>query len=286
MADQALFSPMRAVDANGEPVPGALAYFYVSGTASLLTIYDADGVELANPVVADSAGCFVQVFGAGPMRVNVTTAAGASLPGYPLDPVATAMEITGVASEISFSPVASVPATDVQAAIEYVGDAVVSVSSSLGTFAEEDVADRVKAQSVWTAGTNTTDAMISPKKFSDTFDALLLAARPRYTSTAQTITSAAQIVLAHGLGVEPWDVAFEIECLTAEHNYSIGDRVIVSAHNNSTTTARFNSVVVDATNITIRLSSQAAVFAGADKTTGAVALFTNANWELYVKAQA
>lgn len=287
MADQALFSPMRAVDANGNPVPGALAYFYTSGTASLLTIQDADGVELSNPVEADSGGFFPQVFGAGPMRVIVKTAAGATLPGYPLDPVATAMEITGVASEVSFSPVASVPATDVQAAIEYVGDAVADVSGSLGTMAQEDLADRIHDQSVWTAGTNTTNALISPKKFNDTFVAMLVRDRPRWASSAQTITSGGQIVLTHGLGVSPRAIAFELVCTSADAGYSVDDRILVNATNNSTyDNSRFNSIIASSTTITVRFSDSAAVFVTAHKTTGAATALDNSKWSLYVKANA
>ena len=106
-----------------------------------------------------------------------------------------------------------------------------------------------------------------------------------FKSTLQTITSAGLLVLPHGLGGEPRVVQFVLQCVTAEFNYSVGDRIVASMVNNDTGTAsRLNSVLIDATNITIRLSSATEVFAGANKTTGAAANLINANWNLEVRA--
>ena len=55
---------LRAVDANGAPMPGALLQFYVTGTTTPTNTYTDKtlGTPLANPVVADSGGLFVPIF--------------------------------------------------------------------------------------------------------------------------------------------------------------------------------------------------------------------------------
>lgn len=52
------------VNANGAPISGARAYFYVTGTTTLTNVYADNGLTtpLTNPVIADSAGRFVPIF--------------------------------------------------------------------------------------------------------------------------------------------------------------------------------------------------------------------------------
>ncbi len=53
-----------ALDANGDPISGAKQFFYENGTTTLQAVYsDPDRTTpLTNPVVADSAGRFPQIF--------------------------------------------------------------------------------------------------------------------------------------------------------------------------------------------------------------------------------
>jgi hypothetical protein len=283
MADQALFSPMRALDADGAPVAGALAYFYTTGTASLVTIYDADGAELENPLEADGDGFFVQVFADVTMRVNVTDADGASLPGYPIDPAPRVVIASTEADTISYEPTDNCPETNVQDAITYVADTLTDLSDSLGTFSTQDVADRVIAQASWNAGTSTTDALISPLKLKRRIDAQIGALR--FTSADQTFDSADQLVLAHSLDSTPIMVAFELECTADDAGYVVGNIIQINPTNNSTyDNSRFNSVLVDDTNITIRFSDSAAVFVTARPDTGAAVTLDNSKWTLRVHA--
>lgn len=55
---------LRAVDANGAPLPGALLQFYLTGTTTPTNVYTSAslGVALANPVVADAGGLFVPIY--------------------------------------------------------------------------------------------------------------------------------------------------------------------------------------------------------------------------------
>lgn len=106
-----------------------------------------------------------------------------------------------------------------------------------------------------------------------------------YTSPEQTIASAAGVgPLAHGLGKRPRSVELSVICKTAEHGYAVGDEVIIGTNHTSLSAGRFWAVVVDATAITIRMSSDTQPLALANKSTGAGALATNANWRLIVRA--
>lgn len=55
---------MPALDRNGNPVSGALLYFYLNETTTLQTVYSdfALSTPLTNPVVANSAGVFPDIF--------------------------------------------------------------------------------------------------------------------------------------------------------------------------------------------------------------------------------
>lgn len=106
-----------------------------------------------------------------------------------------------------------------------------------------------------------------------------------FESTAQTITAAGSLTLAHGLASQPNLYFTYIKCTTAEHNYSIGDEVPVPMNGNSNNSYGV-TIVPDATNINVRFGSNAAVFQVLDKTSGASANITLANWEFYVRAWA
>ncbi len=55
---------LRAVDANGVPLNGALLQFYLSGTTTPTPVYTDKtlGTPLSNPVVSNSAGLFPPIF--------------------------------------------------------------------------------------------------------------------------------------------------------------------------------------------------------------------------------
>ena len=62
------------VDGTGVPIPGALLYFYSSGTSSPLTTYSDPllTVPNSNPVVANAAGVFPNIFLNGDYKVVLT----------------------------------------------------------------------------------------------------------------------------------------------------------------------------------------------------------------------
>lgn len=124
MADQ-IFLP-RALDANGDPISGAKAYVYESGTSTPLIVYTDDDLTTAHssPIVADAQGTFAQAFYSGSVdvKVTITDASDVTLNGYPIDPAPVFVGGQG-ASTISFAATATNTATNVQAAIEKVSRA-------------------------------------------------------------------------------------------------------------------------------------------------------------------
>ena len=58
MSDLISFNPVRALDANGSPVPGAQAFFYTSGTTTPVTVFsdDAEQTPHPSPLLADAEG--------------------------------------------------------------------------------------------------------------------------------------------------------------------------------------------------------------------------------------
>lgn len=100
-----------------------------------------------------------------------------------------------------------------------------------------------------------------------------------YESTAQTITAAGPLTLAHGLGYVPKQVWYQLTCVTGEANYTAGQIVQSSGVTTGTANQGF-SAILDATNLTIRFGSGATTFSLPDATTGAAAALTNANWTI------
>lgn len=64
MASEVFTPPSRALDANANPYAGAKWFFYLTGTTTPQTVYTTAALSVAhtNPVVADSAGKFANIF--------------------------------------------------------------------------------------------------------------------------------------------------------------------------------------------------------------------------------
>lgn len=107
-----------------------------------------------------------------------------------------------------------------------------------------------------------------------------------YTSPPQTLTSAAQTILSHGLAGIPQIVTVEIVCQTAELGYSIGDVLEMNpAINDSSdsTRARGFSIVKDATNITVGIGSQGDMII-IQKGTRSFGTINFSNWKFVINA--
>jgi hypothetical protein len=98
----------------------------------------------------------------------------------------------------------------------------------------------------------------------------------QFESADQTITSGGSLTIAHGLGYTPiWNNIWLV-CQTAELGYTAGDIVLWTTGGNN----RGVSFVVDDTNAYVRYGSAVNVFELNNKTTGATASATNANWKM------
>lgn len=104
-----------------------------------------------------------------------------------------------------------------------------------------------------------------------------------FTSTAQTITSGAQVVIAHGLGVVPKLIILELVNVTGEAGYTTGQIIPIGTFDMGSTD-RGCTVLYDATNLNVRYSSAATVFAAPHATTGTTTALTNSSWTLRAKA--
>lgn len=105
------------------------------------------------------------------------------------------------------------------------------------------------------------------------------------TSALKTITGAAALTIAHGLGAVPNFITTILVCQTAELGYSIGDQTIINPALDTNNLNKGQSIVIDATNLYIRFGNDASVFSLVNKTTGDTGGITAANWKIkYIAA--
>ena len=106
-----------------------------------------------------------------------------------------------------------------------------------------------------------------------------------FESEPQTITIGGTLTIPHGLGSAPIMVQPSIECVSADSNYSVGDRVVISMNmTDSIDINRFTSVYWDATNIKVKYSASSTLFYITNATTGNGAAITLDSWRFYVTA--
>lgn len=131
------------------------------------------------------------------------------------------------------------------------------------------------------------DKFMTPERTAQAITALETATvfTESFESSAQSITAAGTLTLAHGLSSQPKLYFTYIKCTTGEHNYSIGDEVPVPMNGNSNNNYGV-TVVPDATNLTVRFGSDANVLQVLDKTSGASANITLSSWEFYARTWA
>ena len=108
----------------------------------------------------------------------------------------------------------------------------------------------------------------------------------QFRSTAQTITAAAQVQVAHGLGAVPKRYWLVLRCTTAELGYSVGDEVIyptAGATLSAGAAANAGAAMrADATNLTVRFGSLAATLNVTRADTGAGANITLGSWAAHL----
>jgi hypothetical protein len=235
MSDQHDFSPVRAIDENGLPVPGAEMRAFIPGTMAPVDIYaDADETILHPiPLLANGAGVFPAVWCSNPFKAEVKSPAGVMLPGYPMEVAMRSFGGVSAATGVSFAPTADIVATNVQDAIEAVFSDLSGEIGGLGDLAQQDqvttalfdpAALRTAAEGVASpqdtevptvsAMVNYVAGQVAPK--ANTAPDLVLGPFPLALADARTN--------AHGFGALPRKIEFVIICNTASAGLAVGDR--------------------------------------------------------------
>jgi len=134
MAELVYPAPLRALDANDNPVAGAELRAFRTDTTTPLTLYADDNGTTAHPVplLADANGLFPALHNTSAFGVRidiVDPVTKASLPGYPINRAIAVSTSTGAAGDVSFAPTATIPETNVQAAIARVETNIVGAKT-------------------------------------------------------------------------------------------------------------------------------------------------------------
>lgn len=247
MTHQHYFSPVRALDENGFPVPSAEARFYAPGTQALVDVYADRALTIAHPtpLLADGAGIFPAVWRRTLVRVEVKTPGGVMLPGYPIDYAVQSFGGTAEAASVSFSPTENVEATTVQDAIEISDTRVRDYINSV----RDDLPFQVKATAI----------------------------------PDQLMTSAANYTLPHDLGGAPSLVQVRFVCLTAEFGYLSGD-IYGPVAAKTFADGSDTGISFAANNLNIRVSIGASGVRVLRLSDGTRQTLTPSNWRLRVEA--
>ncbi len=318
MSDLHNFSPVRAFDADGLPVSGALARFYQTGTLTLVDVFADEGETTLHPspLEADATGMFPLVYCSVPLKVIVTDPDGVELPGYPMELAFKAPGDQSAAADISFTPSAGIPETNVQAAIDSVKATSLAIDQNLSDVASAATArtnlglaigTNVQAYGATLTSLEGLSLVAGDLLYATAADTLVRLAKgtalqalrmnagatapewatpmfsKSFTSSDQTITVAGLVTVAHGLGAAPSLIQFSLKCTSTDAGFAADDVIVVSM-NNSTAAARNNACYFDATNINVRFSDTSAPFTTANKSTGASATLDPAKWVLIIKA--
>ena len=102
----------------------------------------------------------------------------------------------------------------------------------------------------------------------------------KFTSSDQVITAAGQLILPHSLSDTPAMVTILLICQTDELGYTAGDIVCLQDTGHGTAINVGISIIMDATNLTIRFASDAKTFNIINASTGAGTEITNVNWKI------
>ena len=295
MAVQLQFTPQYAF-AAGVFESGAQARFYESGTTTPETVYSDEALSTAHPspLVADANGQFATVWGADGVNVKVVVTKADDGALFTLDKVVLGNTAIGNAASVSFSPTTENPATNVQAAI-LVNTTYNELETTVGrsvTRAADSAAQRTTlglGSAALMVDSADADLAVDPDGAArrDIVAAAIAAGAvitKTYASSGQTITNGGLLTLSHGMALEPKITQYVLQCTTAEHGFSIGDRINVSSHTTGSNSPRPMNVVVTTTQIQIRFVDEASGFQIGNKSTGDPQSINNNRWQLYVRA--
>ncbi len=105
----------------------------------------------------------------------------------------------------------------------------------------------------------------------------------KYVSPALAMSNGCQIVVNHGLGVEPTHISLYLKCAVAEHGYAVGDVIRIAGESEPNGLNEAIGVLVNNAQIVLRVGENGPQMISR-KDNGSGAISTAANWRLIVKA--
>lgn len=139
----------------------------------------------------------------------------------------------------------------------------------------------IASQAEAEAGT-ATDKLMTPERTKEAIDALV-SPDLEFVSAEQTISAGGSLTIPHGLGAAPdrmpqvWLV-----CKSAQHGYSVGDKISDIFLESASSIARGANVAVDDTNIKVRFANVSLPFRIMSLSGGTAVELTNSSWRLVV----
>jgi hypothetical protein len=293
MSDQHDFSPVRAFDENGLPVPAAEARFFLPGTSAPVDVFADSDETILHPVpmLANGAGVFPAVWCSQLIRAEVKDPSGVMLPGYPMEIAMRSFGGNSGASAVTFSPTPDIPETDVQTAIEGVFDALDARLDGLGDLAALDAITtaQIAPSALRTAAEGVGAPLDTEMPTVNSMTTHVEAVRAALPFTVkgpaiadQATTPATPLTLAHGLGVIPRLIQVSLVCITNEGGYLAGEIYgPIAAETFADGADKGVGVAANSTNIRVVIGSAGISLLNA--TTGVRFTITPANWRLRVE---
>lgn len=291
MSDQHDFSPVRALDENGLPVPGARAFFYVPGTNAPRDVFadEAETILHPSPLLASNAGVFPAIWCSELVKCTVTDPSGVVLPGYPMQIAMRSFGGGSAADSVSFSPTVDITADTVQDAIEESFTKNSDRLDGLGDLAALDTitadqvaaaAKRLRAEGVATPTDNEFPTVLAMTGHVSDVAALRIPRTAGYVNTTVSIATGPGLqTFTHGLGGLPALAQFFLLCTSAEHGYAVGDYYGPISAETFADGANYGLVAaMNATQIKVR-----ADILGMLTTSGTRVSPTPANWSLVIR---
>ena len=97
------------------------------------------------------------------------------------------------------------------------------------------------------------------------------------------MTNSGQIVVNHGLGVEPTHISLYLKCAVAELGYAVGDVIRIAGDSDASGSNEGIGMTVNSTQIVLRIGDSGPQQV-TRKDTGAATAATASRWFLIVKA--
>jgi len=235
-------------------------------------------VQATNPIILDSAGR-AAIWIVGTYRFDVKTSADVLIRSVDAVPAFTA---GGDMTKAVYDPANIAQQVVGLSAVQTVTNKIMNLASSTAAAASLNVPAGTAPTTpvngdIWTTSAGAYARINGVTKQLDSSTG--------FTSTAQTITSGGLLTLAHGLGYKPDEFYCWLTNVTAQAGWVTGDVVPIGVSPNYGGTGIQQCIYADTTNVYVRFASDSAPYAIGNKTTGAQAVLTNANWTFSVRAR-